>query len=993
MVVVPTLLTTRGLDRGASRHLEIHYLATPDGEIHFALLSDWTDARPSTRRTTPHCSPLAAEDRPAQPAARPAAGSDAFLLLHRRRLWNQAKAMDGLGAQARQAARTEPAAARRHRHELHADRRRAGHRSRRRALRHHARLPIPGCRASGAPADRQDGAPAESPAVRPGQGRVVAGYGVCSRASRRRCRSAREARCSSACSPAPSGIDPYAAAVSDVYQDLFGEGSYTGKGIYDVDAFEAALAGRVPRTRCSATTCSRAFSRARVSPPTSRWSRSSRRATTSPPRASTAGRAATGSCCRGSSVAPGAAIAAGRALEDARQSAAQPLAAGAAAGTVRRLAAAELRAMLLWIGFVLLTIALPPIVAVLPGIVPRREQTALGSHFQAVLGDLRACRDPGGAAHDASGGSGLADARRDRAHAGPALDHAPPSAGMDELRPGAGTRAPTTCSATTCGCPARWSRRRSRPRCRSPRRRRRGLSPRRSRCCGSPRPRSPGGSAAALPAVTARRSWRADVRALRLVARRTWRFFETFVTAADNMLPPDNFQEDPKPVVAHRTSPTNIGLYLLSVVTARDFGWIGLTDAIERLEATFATLEKLERVNADISSTGTTRRSAAADAEIRFHGRQRQPRRSSVRARQHLRGLDRDAAARRLEAGPRRHAWRSPAHRTPGRRRGGAGSGALASARRGAASLARRAGRTADAGPGAGSSGLRDRRDSAHAARRRHPRHRHAGRRRAGLGRGCASAAAGHGARRTCCSGRPPRPSRRHSRRSRPRHRGSCTTARKPRPLAGTSAALAGGPRRAAAPWRWISASCSIPTASCCRSAILVGDGSARPQLLRPARLRGAAGELYGHRQGRCAGAPLVPAGPRGDAGRARRGAGVLVGLDVRVPDAVAGHARADRQPARADQPADRAPPDRATATTLGLPWGISESAYNARDLELTYQYSNFGVPGLGLKRGLGDNAVVAPYATALAAMVDPPRPRGISPACSHRRARPIWLL
>ena len=55
------------------------------------------------------------------------------------------------------------------------------------------------------------------------------------------------------------------------------------------------------------------------------------------------------------------------------------------------------------------------------------------------------------------------------------------------------------------------------------------------------------------------------------------------------------------------------------------------------------------------------------------------------------------------------------------------------------------------------------------------------------------------------------------------------------------------------------------------------------------------------------------------------------------------------------------------------MPWGISESAYNARDLEFTYQYSNFGIPGLGLKRGLGDNAVVAPYATALATMVDPP--------------------
>ena len=47
-------------------------------------------------------------------------------------------------------------------------------------------------------------------------------------------------------SSGPAGIDPYASAVSDVYQDLFGEGSYIGKGIYDVDAFEAALAGRVP---------------------------------------------------------------------------------------------------------------------------------------------------------------------------------------------------------------------------------------------------------------------------------------------------------------------------------------------------------------------------------------------------------------------------------------------------------------------------------------------------------------------------------------------------------------------------------------------------------------------------------------------------------------------------------------------------------------------------------------------------------------------------
>ena len=82
---------------------------------------------------------------------------------------------------------------------------------------------------------------------------------------------------------------------------------------------------------------------------------------------------------------------------------------------------------------------------------------------------------------------------------------------------------------------------------------------------------------------------------LRIMARQTWSFFDTFVTAEHHRLPPDNFQEIPHAVVANRTSPTNIGLYLLSVAAAREFGWIGTTDAVERLEATFATLNQLER--------------------------------------------------------------------------------------------------------------------------------------------------------------------------------------------------------------------------------------------------------------------------------------------------------------------------------------------------------------------------------------------------------------
>ena len=85
-----------------------------------------------------------------------------------------------------------------------------------------------------------------------------------------------------------------------------------------------------------------------------------------------------------------------------------------------------------------------------------------------------------------------------------------------------------------------------------------------------------------------------EVAALRLVARRTWEFFVAFVTAADRHLPPDNYQESPVPLVAHRTSPTNIGLYLLTVVSARDFGWIGLSEAVDRLEATTSSVLDLE---------------------------------------------------------------------------------------------------------------------------------------------------------------------------------------------------------------------------------------------------------------------------------------------------------------------------------------------------------------------------------------------------------------
>ena len=82
---------------------------------------------------------------------------------------------------------------------------------------------------------------------------------------------------------------------------------------------------------------------------------------------------------------------------------------------------------------------------------------------------------------------------------------------------------------------------------------------------------------------------------LRRIGRLTWRFFEDFVGPDTNHLPPDNFQETPAPKLAERTSPTNIGLYLMSVMSAHDLGWIGVETALKRIDATLGTMERMAR--------------------------------------------------------------------------------------------------------------------------------------------------------------------------------------------------------------------------------------------------------------------------------------------------------------------------------------------------------------------------------------------------------------
>ncbi|HSF03848.1 MAG TPA: hypothetical protein VLA62_12605, partial [Solirubrobacterales bacterium] len=109
------------------------------------------------------------------------------------------------------------------------------------------------------------------------------------------------------------------------------------------------------------------------------------------------------------------------------------------------------------------------------------------------------------------------------------------------------------------------------------------LAPEIAAVVSRPRPRR-------VPALT-----EDDGRRLRLLARRTWLFFDTFVGPDDQWLPPDHFQEEPRGEVARRTSPTNIGVLQLATLAAHDLGHAGLLSVVLRLRNTVETLERMER--------------------------------------------------------------------------------------------------------------------------------------------------------------------------------------------------------------------------------------------------------------------------------------------------------------------------------------------------------------------------------------------------------------
>ncbi|HEX8650864.1 MAG TPA: glucoamylase family protein [Pyrinomonadaceae bacterium] len=601
IVVVPTIFTSEAVVSELLEKLEVHYLANRDAQIYLALLGDFPDA-PAEEMPQDRALLDAALDRIEELNKR--YGDDQlpprFFLFHRRRLWNQSEGK-WMGWE------------------------------RKRGKIHEFNRLLRGARDTGfivATADQEflsqvryvitldsdtqlprDAArklvgiathPLNRPRFDAHSRRITKGYGVLQPRISVSLESAGHTRFARIFSGGNAGLDPYTTAASDVYQDLFAEGSFTGKGLYDVDAFEAALEGRVPEdavlshdlfeglyARCALVTDIELLDDLPAhydsyAKRTHRWVRGDWQIAPwlLPSVPDAEGRAVR-------NVLP--LISRWKILDNLRRSLVAPMVLLwlFAVWTVVP------GSPLLWTLFIVLVLAFPVYAHLTTNLLTHPRGITWTSHFWSVWGDARAntaqialaltC-----IAHQAYLKSD-AIARtlyrklvsRRRLLEWVTAAQAESSATHDRTT-FLHFMWPAALLAVLSLALVAWLR--------------------------------PDASAVAAPFVIAwflsplvmywvsRRATKEraplsakDRDALRLIARRTWRFFETFVGSDDNWLPPDNYQEDPQPVIAHRTSPTNTGLLLLSTVAAHDFGYVGALELVERLELTFGTLKKLER--------------------------------------------------------------------------------------------------------------------------------------------------------------------------------------------------------------------------------------------------------------------------------------------------------------------------------------------------------------------------------------------------------------
>jgi cyclic beta-1,2-glucan synthetase len=602
IVVMPTLLTSIAAIDELIERLEIHYLASPDGDIRFALLSDWTDSVTENAADDEELLGAAIEgiDR-LNARYGPASDGPRFFLLHRRRAWNESQGK-WIGWE-------------RKRGKLHELNRLLRGATDTTFLPVGGRLPLvpsgvryvitldTDTRLPIGAAKRLIGKmahPLNRPKLDPACRRVVEGYGVLQPRVTPSLPTARDGSVYQRVFSSPTGIDPYAAAVSDVYQDLFEEGSYSGKGIYDVDAFEAALAGRLAENSVlSHDLLEGIFARAglvsdvevfedfpsRYDVAASRQHRWARGDWQLLPWIIGSGPAISG----GSERTGMPLLGRWKLADNLRRTLSAPASFLALLSGWALLPAG---AALLWTGFAFLPFLLNAFLPLVARVIPHHSEITTSSHFRAFRQDLRIALlqfalQVALLAHQAWLMVDAIVRTLSRLYRRRQLLEwvTAAAAGSDrELRlVGFYRRMAGAVALAACGTIAV------------------AYADHETWLIAAPLI----AVWALSPAIAWWVSWAprpgrnslSDVAAecLRLTARRTWRFFETFVTAEDHMLPPDNFQEDPRPVLAHRTSPTNLGLYLLSVLAARDFGWLGLTSAVDRLEETLGTMSRLER--------------------------------------------------------------------------------------------------------------------------------------------------------------------------------------------------------------------------------------------------------------------------------------------------------------------------------------------------------------------------------------------------------------
>jgi len=596
MVVIPAFLSSEDEVESLLRQLELHFLSNTDPHLHFALLTDFADAPQERMDQDDVLLERARTGIRALNRRYAADSSGPFYLFHRRRLWNPGEEQW------------------------------MGWERKRGKLREFNRLLRGGDETSFIvklgdldvlseiryviTLDADTVLPRESarrlvatlahPLNRaqfdPDSDQVTAGYTVLQPRTEIKPSCANRSPFSRIFS-GDAGLDLYTRAVSDVYQDLFGEGSYVGKGIYDVDAFERSLAGRVPENALlSHDLFEGVHGRAGLVtdvvlyedyPPgyltyehrMHRWVRGDWQLL--PwllPRVPHAG--------EGKIRSRLSILDRWKILDNMRRSLLQPaLVALLVAGWLWLPGSAWL-----WTLAGVVALAIPVVSGVIDGIA-RRPQLSLGAAMPSLrVETLRWLLKLAFLLYEAVlmvDAIGTTLVRL-------AVSH-------KRLLQWTTSAHTVRLFGKTRKLAASWQRMRVAPFL--------ALA-----FVVSIALLNPTALPAAIPILVgwllspwiAHRISRAEVRQevslsadqlghLRRLARRTWLYFEQFVGPDDHWLPPDHFQERPRGIIAHRTSPTNVGLLLLSTLSAYEMGYIGPMDATLRLRATLETLGELER--------------------------------------------------------------------------------------------------------------------------------------------------------------------------------------------------------------------------------------------------------------------------------------------------------------------------------------------------------------------------------------------------------------